>query len=660
LAGEVVVLEDEVARTIRSAQPDTYDATAVQAAARQLALQGVIALTTLTEGATAFVLQVPVIERYAGALIVAAKTNPRGVPALEERLLGSSALPLPGIAPDRRLPRLDERVVLECVAELMIKHGLCVRHAGLLIFPSLFPEPAASEETLAHSVSLYYDFTGAIDNIYASLVARLMVSARFGNGRLYPGRAEFDEPDRGVCGIRQIVRRGGLGHLDLFFSETTQRARRELFAQFVAEHLREHGVVIREQHAITCRGCGRRIPEDAVQENIVLGYADVVCQYCRTSNSLSEALDQPRAPADSMVALRMEVDRRTQADSDRAKAVIAAAVEPALDEAIRVLHLSDLHFTGRTSPDAKARWLLEDLKAMGAMNVEYLVISGDITDRGNDQGFERGREFVTILNEALGVSAERCIFVPGNHDVQDLEEAFDWYGSPEKARRAEPDEVQWHREGGVVLVPNADRYPQRLRAFSDAFFHKVMQRPYPLEHPQQGIPYLFPGTGIQFLTLNSCWQIDQFHRRRAGVHPEAIAHLLSAAQRQVADAVEAGSLAASAPILRIAVWHHAVQHADGIRNTEFATNLQKAGVRLALHGDVHELTRDRFRYWHDDGLHVIGSGSFASPPEGRPESTPRLYNVLEISGNRTAIRVHTRRQQTPDGAWEGYNEWPLS
>jgi hypothetical protein len=42
---------------------------------------------------------------------------------------------------------------------------------------------------LPHAVSLYYDFAGAIDNIYASLVAWLVLARAFGRLRLSQNRA---------------------------------------------------------------------------------------------------------------------------------------------------------------------------------------------------------------------------------------------------------------------------------------------------------------------------------------------------------------------------------------------------------------------------------------------------------------------------------------
>ena len=49
--------------------------------------------------------------------------------------------------------------------------------------------------------------------------------------------------------------------------------------------------------------------------------------------------------------------------------------------------------------------------------MDYLVISGDLTKRASPQEFEKAREFVSSLIERFGLTSERCILVPGNHDL---------------------------------------------------------------------------------------------------------------------------------------------------------------------------------------------------------------------------------------------------
>jgi hypothetical protein len=62
---------------------------------------------------------------YAGSLILAARNNPRGVPALESRDISRPDFSLPEIPPAERIPsRTQERAVLECTVELLLEHGL--------------------------------------------------------------------------------------------------------------------------------------------------------------------------------------------------------------------------------------------------------------------------------------------------------------------------------------------------------------------------------------------------------------------------------------------------------------------------------------------------------------------------------------------------------
>jgi hypothetical protein len=82
-------------------------------------------------------------------------------------------------------------------------------------------------------------------------------------------------------------------------------------------------------------------------------------------------------------------------------------------------------------------------------------------------------------------------------------------------------------------------------------------------------------------------------------------------------------------------------------------------MRICLHGDVHEMRTDLIGYQRPGTpVDVVGAGSFGSIAEGRPESTPRLYNLLEVARDLKSVRVHTRSQAQPDGAWQGWHEWP--
>jgi hypothetical protein len=149
-------------------------------------------------------------------------------------------------------------------------------------------------------------------------------------------------------------------------------------------------------------------------------------------------------------------------------------------------------------------------------------------------------------------SKARDIFVPGNHDLRDLPEAY---------------EEREDKDGSRVTV-KTDKYPLRLREYS-GFFHRFRQKPYPLGYAEQGMAIPFWETGIQFLTLNSCWQIDQYNRKRSGINPDALAQVIRDAEDQETMALRSGQFFAHQPTLRIGVWHHAVVGSEQMKNVEF-------------------------------------------------------------------------------------------
>lgn len=211
----------------------------------------------MADGTRGLFLEIEQVERYAGSIIVAARDNTHGVPAVEVARVLSPAMRFPRIPHQERLRRDQELPMLECVIELLLEHGLCLNHEGRLIFPSLFQvtQPEAGTD-FSHAISLHYDFSGPIDNIYASLITSLTISRHFGPVRP-PG------------------------------------AQRELFINFIEAHLREQGVELLERLSITCR-CGRVYPEEVVRERLQEGHGDIGCSRCDFRTPLTLGAQQAR------------------------------------------------------------------------------------------------------------------------------------------------------------------------------------------------------------------------------------------------------------------------------------------------------------------------------------------------------------------------------
>jgi len=179
-----------------------------------------------------------------------------------------------------RLPPAQERMVLEATAELLIRHDLCFREMGLLVFPSQInvTRPAPSE---AHpKTEVAYRFSGSIETIYASLVVRLSYTEHFRREDHWRYAVEFSRDGvRLGFSMRQIEE--GTGELEIYFHPGISEFDRVSFIRFVTDHLRTKGIDIEEQIRLYCAHCGEEVVNrDAIEVRVKDGRLDIPCQYC--------------------------------------------------------------------------------------------------------------------------------------------------------------------------------------------------------------------------------------------------------------------------------------------------------------------------------------------------------------------------------------------
>ncbi|NUN13817.1 MAG: metallophosphoesterase [Myxococcales bacterium] len=662
--GRVFVPFGEIEKRLQQEFPATFEASAIGAVVSELSLCGMVWDTRLGDGTRIVILDVERIEQYAGSLVVCARENPRGVPAIEIGLLSSPGFVLPRIKKEVRLPRDQELVILDITVQLILEQGLAFRTGGLLIFPSLFPSDESVRPPHPYTVPLYYEFSGAIDQVYATVVSSLANLRRFGAVRLYKNAAEFGLADGSVYGLSRQEKQNGntaLDRLDLYFSDTTQPQERTVFIQFVEEHLREVGVGVLERLDVRCE-CGYAFDEAVVRKRLEDKRPDMLCPQCETRTPLSLMekgngdRDQIRA---QLVALRNEItesrreavrDTKYDLQTQRLTAVVDQPQQP-----VRILHLSDLHIFADADPKTLLQPLAADLRdkidGMGIESLDLLVLSGDITNYGTAAEFQQALLFVQELVKEFGLSSQRCMIVPGNHDLSWEHEVYDW----KSARKVAIDKLTagtFVRQGDGVLVRKELEYPGRFTHFSEHFYHPLFQQPYPLAPEDQGISAWFPQFKLQFLLLNTSVEIDEYHQSRSMVSPKALAKALSAADGQIKQADRSD-------LLRIAVFHHPITGNEKMEDDGFAEQLRKNDVRLALHGHVHEERHDLLAYLDPKRkMHCAGAGSFGAGAKERPPSVPRLYNLIEVAPDHKKVRIYTRSMRKDTGAWSGHAIWP--
>ena len=92
-----------------------------------------------------------------------------------------------------------------------------------------------------------------------------------------------------------------------------------------------------------------------------------------------------------------------------------------------ILHLSDLHFgwdgdaTGRADRAEVLNGLIKVVGKLGPLHI--LVISGDLTCKGRQQGYTELKEWLPKLLKAAKLNKKDCVICPGNHDIDRAEVA---------------------------------------------------------------------------------------------------------------------------------------------------------------------------------------------------------------------------------------------
>lgn len=644
----------EATETIAAKQrlPITSDISISQAiddAIRQLAAQGEIVNTNLQTGDKLIILNVTMLEKYAASIVLAARGNRNGAPAVEPTTLGCDGLP--GLEPCERFNPVEEQLILQCATTLLILHGVCFRHQGLLVFPSLFrPIGARPLQGPSRTDTVFFEVQGPTENIYASLVTALAASRVFGVVRLWADGAEFED-DNSVCAIRRGDEADGLTHFDILFGEQSSVATKRDFKEFVRSHLKSFNLKTSETITAHCPHCAHVFNAEVLRLRIKDGRSDIGCEKCDTRTRIDLVDFDDHHPGGQGVSVLWERAQQIIGISSRASARRPQAPIGQAQPTARLLYLSDLHLDPNTNPGVLAAPLINDLEALGGGHVDYLVISGDFTNTASRGEFDVAREFVSRLISDLQIDAQRCILIPGNHDLSWDVTVYAW----QPKRRVDPGakaDGSCIPMGDGYLVRDDDMYQRRFDNFSNYLYHPIKQTQYPTSFEEQADVLTFERHGLQVIGFNSSWQIDEHKKDRSGINLGSVMNAISRANETW---TQRGAIISP---LRIAVWHHPVTGSEQMRDTSFLEHLRAAGVRMVLHGHVHHERPDVVYSPHNSLIHIVGAGSFGAPANARPEATPRMYNVIDIGLRSGRVRVHTRARRRSEGAWNAWSVWP--
>jgi GTPase SAR1 family protein/predicted MPP superfamily phosphohydrolase/sugar lactone lactonase YvrE len=614
---------------------------------RLLQSRGLVYRLEPRPGVAIVLLKPELINQYGASIIQAARNHPLEIGAVSERDVLVSNLTFSGFV---RLPPNDESLVLEATIELLIRTGLCFREMGYLVFPSQITVTRLSPAEVHPRTEVAYRFSGSIETIYASLVVRLSYTDYFRREDQWKYAVEFSrDGNRLGFSMRQIEE--GTSDLEIYFSPGITEFDRVTFIRFLTDHLRAKGVDIQEQIKLYCPQCSREVTNhDAIEARVYDGKLDIPCQYCATPVLIPRGLEERyrRDPSlsEKQRQLAEIVETRTTAEVEQFRADQQLYTAP--DPRVHILHLSDLHVSDEELAGLLRMQLETDLiQELGIRRLDYLVISGDIVNRSEEDEYRIAFSMVDGLVKRFGLDASRVVVVPGNHDLSWTisKAAYPFVYREDLPPKLAADRYVPAGDTGVLLR-REEAYRDRFANFSAHFYKRIYSgQEFPTAYADQSLWIENSKDRILFLGLNSSWEIDHHFRDRASIHMPALAKALDRLQNGAYDGW-----------LKIAVWHHPVAGKQ-MMNDEFLELLAVHGFSLCLHGHIHEAIELFHKYDEPRGVRIVGGGTFGAPASEQVRGIPLQYNLLSFDPPKREITVCTRKKERPAGAWSADARW---
>jgi small GTP-binding protein len=272
-----------------------------------------------TKGEQRILLAPELLNNLAASFVLEARRNPKGLGSLEDRQLFAGEYPfreLDGLSPDEREILLDSAVLL------FLEHHVCFRETdpltsqSYLVFPELInlKKPMLENEEPTED-GMTYTVTGAVENVYASLVVLLGYTQTFTRTDQWRNQARYEVGAGLVCGFRQEVERDGELDFVLYFCRNVGQPVRTLFQGLFESFLARRNVTVVRYEPVACTKCGAALERAVVRSKLREGKIFAFCSDCGEKTHLpktEEPIQLTHQEQAEVKAQRQAADQRSR------------------------------------------------------------------------------------------------------------------------------------------------------------------------------------------------------------------------------------------------------------------------------------------------------------------------------------------------------------
>jgi small GTP-binding protein len=287
-------------------------------AAGHLANHGYVTRLKTSQGELRVLLVPELLRNLAASFVLEARRNQKGLGSLEEQLLLSGGYKFPEL---EKLTEAEKDILLDSAVVLFLEHNVCFREIdplngrAYLVFPELINlkklliiDDIPTEDGVAYTVS------GAVENVYASLVVLMGYTQTFTRTNQWRDHARYEVGTGHVCGFRLEAERAGEMDFVLYFGTTTPFPVRTLFQGLFESFLARRNLTVRRYEPVVCSK-GHPLNRAVVREQMSGGAECAFCSRCGERIRLPKA-DQPiqltKRQAEEVEANRRAADQRSR------------------------------------------------------------------------------------------------------------------------------------------------------------------------------------------------------------------------------------------------------------------------------------------------------------------------------------------------------------
>jgi WD40 repeat protein/GTPase SAR1 family protein len=316
---QVILAPAELRQRLERLDPTwTFTDAEMLTAVGHLANHGYVTRLQTSGGEPRILLAPELLNNLASSLVLEARRNPRGLGSLEEQRLLTGGYRLPEL---EDLTPAEREVMLDAAAVMFLERSVCFRETdplssrAYLVFPELINlrKPVLDDEQpLDEGVA--YTVSGAVQNVYASLVVLLGYTSQFTRTNQWRSHARYEVGGGLLCGFRLEAERDGELDLVLYFGATVGAPIRTLFQSLFESFLARRDLTVRRFEPVSCSK-GHHVNRAVIREQIAEGNDSIFCTRCGARVTLPRAdvpIQLTREQAADVEEQRRAADRRSR------------------------------------------------------------------------------------------------------------------------------------------------------------------------------------------------------------------------------------------------------------------------------------------------------------------------------------------------------------